>query len=64
MGVPNRKSKTVFFVTVQDIPATLEKAKMLGAEVVREKKEIPDGMGFFARIKTPDGNIIGLYSPT
>ncbi len=63
-GVPSGKSRSLFFVTVNDIAKTIEKATALGAEVDQGKEEILGGLGYTARIRTPDGNIIGLYCPT
>jgi predicted enzyme related to lactoylglutathione lyase len=37
-----------------------EKAKALGGEVAVPKTTIP-GMGSFAFVKAPDGNLIGLF---
>lgn len=48
------------YVEVKDIEATLRKARRLGGSTERAKTEIP-GMGWFAHLRDPDGNRIGLY---
>lgn len=61
-GAPTSKAPTVLYVNVDDINATLVKAKGLGATVKRPKTEIPGGNGFFAEVKMPDGNTFGIYN--
>ncbi len=55
-------SRTMIYVNVADIPATLARAESLGATTVKAKTEIPGGHGFFAQLKAPDGNVWGVYS--
>ena len=50
------------YAQVDDIPATLEKAKSLGGDVMVPETEVP-GMGYFAWMTDIDGNIIGLWKP-
>lgn len=50
------------FVEVEDIPAMLKKAVTLGAKTVREKTEIPGGLGFFAVFRDPQGYHLGVWS--
>lgn len=47
------------YITVEDLAASVEKAKSLGATVVRDITEIP--MGKFAFIADPQGGVIGLW---
>jgi len=51
---------TTFHINVADIDSLLSKAKEIGGQVFRGKTIIP-AMGYYALIKDPDGNIIGLY---
>jgi uncharacterized protein len=62
-----RKSKnistgesTIFHVHVNNIDETLQKATDLGGKVERNKVTIPV-MGWYALLKDPDGNTIGLF---
>jgi uncharacterized protein len=51
---------TTFHINVKDIDSLLVKAKEIGGQVFRGKTIIP-AMGYYALIKDPDGNMIGLY---
>jgi predicted enzyme related to lactoylglutathione lyase len=51
---------TVFHVNITDIDEVLKKAKENGGKVNRNKTVIP-AIGWYALIKDPDGNTIGLY---
>ena len=53
---------TTFYVTVDSIPQTLEKATSLGGKVVQRKKAIGGGMGYWGSLKDPHGNLIGVWS--
>jgi len=48
------------YVEVDEIKPYLEKAKRLGGGVATPKTEIPN-VGWFALLKDPDGNIVGLF---
>ncbi|MEI8294959.1 MAG: VOC family protein [Alphaproteobacteria bacterium] len=48
------------YIYVEDLQATLEKAKTLGADIVRPITVI-EGMGSFAVIKDPTGAYISLW---
>lgn len=61
-GSPAECSKTMIYVNVDDIPAALEKAAGLGATVVKPKTAIPGDHGFFAQVRAPEGNVIGVWS--
>ena len=60
-GKPGTRS-TMIYVQVDDIPATLKKAKSLRASVAKPRTGIPGGHGFYAQIKAPDGNVFGIYN--
>ncbi len=49
------------YAQVADIDAIAAKAEQLGGKVVVPKQEVP-GMGHFAWISDPEGNIIGLWA--
>ena len=50
----------MIYVGVQSIDTSLQKAKAAGGKVVTPKTPIP-GMGAFARVSDPEGNVLGLY---
>jgi predicted enzyme related to lactoylglutathione lyase len=60
-GVGTGDSPTVY-VEVPSVATCGEQAEELGGEVVAPKAEIP-GVGWFSRVKDPDGNVIGLFEP-
>jgi len=51
---------TTFHINVTDIESVLKKASENGGGVFKGKTIIP-AMGYYALVKDPDGNIIGLY---
>ena len=51
-----------FYAQVDDLKATLEKAAKLGGSTVVPPTEVP-GMGSFAWLKDPEGNVVGLWKP-
>ena len=61
-GTPAADAKTMIYVNVCSIAATIEKAQRLGAMLIKPRTEIPGGHGWFAQIKMPEGNIWGIYS--
>jgi uncharacterized protein len=48
------------YVNVESVDEYVKKAKSLGATVTLDKMPIP-GMGYFAHLVDPQGNIIGLF---
>ena len=52
---------TMFYVQVDNIQASLEKAASLGGKTLVGPIDIPDGS--FAWFADPDGNTIGLWKP-
>jgi predicted enzyme related to lactoylglutathione lyase len=53
---------TIFYVQVDDIAASLDKAVKLGGKIVVPKVDVPN-YGSFAWFADPDGNTIGLWKP-
>jgi predicted enzyme related to lactoylglutathione lyase len=51
---------TVVYVGVDSIDAALKKVATSGGKVVTPRTPIP-GMGAFARISDPEGNVVGLF---
>jgi len=49
-----------FYVHVDDLKAYLDKAGTLGGKMLVPPTEVP-GMGHFAWMADPDGNIVGLW---
>ena len=51
--------QVIFYVEVQDLQASLDKAESLGGKTVEPPREIP-GVVHFAVMSDPEGNVIGL----
>ena len=58
--VAGAPSTWVPYVEVDDVTAFAEKAKNLGAIIVREKTEVPEH-GWFSIIKDPAGAVLGFW---
>ncbi|MBL9030448.1 MAG: VOC family protein [Phycisphaerae bacterium] len=50
----------IVYALVDDLEATIAKAKKLGGQAVVPPTEVP-GMGHFAWLKDPEGNLVGLW---
>ena len=59
---PQGATKTwlTFYVEVEDLQATLDRAAELGGKVLMPPMEIPGGNVTLAAFADPDGNMIGL----
>jgi predicted enzyme related to lactoylglutathione lyase len=57
--VPGDASRTVLYIQVLDLRASMEKAASLGGSVVAQPFDVPNGPTI-ARIADPEGNQIGL----
>ena len=58
--IPGGPSGWLAYVAVEDIHASTEKAKSLGAQVMKGVTEVP-GMGWFSFIRDPGGAVLGLW---
>jgi predicted enzyme related to lactoylglutathione lyase len=58
--MPGAPSAWLAYVIVDDIKASTEQAKSLGAQVMKDVTEIP-GMGWFSIIVDPTGAALGLW---
>ena len=58
--VPGAPSAWLTYVLVDDVAAATAKAKSLGAQVMRDKTEVPH-MGWFSIITDPTGAHLGLW---
>jgi predicted enzyme related to lactoylglutathione lyase len=62
-GIAERMSpdqKPLNYVNVEDVNQYVTKAKGLGAQVLMDKMPVP-GMGWFAQLLDPEGNIFGVW---
>jgi predicted enzyme related to lactoylglutathione lyase len=50
------------YVLVEDIHAATQKAKSLGAQVMKDVMEVP-GMGWLSIIRDPTGAVLGMWQP-
>jgi predicted enzyme related to lactoylglutathione lyase len=57
---PKEAPHPVIYVGVASIDETLKKAQAAGGKVVTPKTPIP-GMGAYARVSDPEGNVVGLF---
>ena len=60
--MPGAPSFWLAYVLVDDIHAATQKAKSLGAGVIRDVMEVPD-MGSLSIITDPTGAALGLWQP-
>jgi len=60
--MPGEPSTWLAYVYVEDISAATEKAKALGAKIVRDVTEVP-GVGWLSIISDPTGATLGLWKP-
>jgi len=56
------KPGITIYIEVDDLNATIKKAKEVGGAIVKEKTMIAPEFGYFAFIKDPEGNQIGLWA--
>jgi hypothetical protein len=61
--MPGAPSAWLAYVRVDDIAAATQKAKSLGATVVKDVTEVM-GAGHFSIISDPTGAMLGLWKPT
>jgi len=60
--VPGAPSAWLAYVQVDDIQASTQKAKSLGATIMADVTEIP-GIGWFSILIDPTGAALGLFKP-
>ena len=60
--VAGAPSAWLSYVVVDDIKASTEKARALGANVMQDVKEVP-GMGWLSVIIDPTGAALGMWKP-
>ena len=58
--VPGAPSTWLAYVVVDDVKASTEKARSLGAQIMKDVTEVP-GMGWFSIIVDPTGAALGLW---
>jgi len=56
------EATAINYVAVEDIDKAMREAKRLGAKVISDKAEIPN-IGWFAVLRDPEGNAIGMMQP-
>src|SRR5271165_3696333 len=58
--IPGAPSMWLAYVLVDDIGAATEKAKSLGATILKDVTEVP-GVGWFSIVMDPTGAALGLW---
>jgi uncharacterized protein len=61
--MPDIPSQWMAYVLVDDVAASTEKAKSLGAQIVKAVTEIP-GVGLFSVMVDPTGAALAMFQPT
>ncbi len=62
MSMPGAPTQWLAYVGVDDIHAATEKARSLGAKVIRDSDEIPN-IGWMSVLSDPTGAKIALFQP-
>src|SRR2546430_14870559 len=62
LGKKIKPGSTTFYVNVDTIPATQQKAKSLGGRILKKSEAIGGGTGHCGTIGESPGNGIGLWS--
>jgi predicted enzyme related to lactoylglutathione lyase len=62
MRPPDGEAKVVITVQVEDLDATVERAKAEGGAVAMAKIPVPT-MGWVAYVTDPQGTVMGLMQP-
>ncbi len=57
---PKEAPQPVIYAGVESVDASIKKVQAAGGKVVTPKTPIP-GMGAYARVVDPEGNVIGLF---
>jgi predicted enzyme related to lactoylglutathione lyase len=60
--MPGAPIAWVPYAAVGDVAKSTEKARALGAQILKEKSEVP-GMGWFSIFRDPTGALIALWEP-
>jgi predicted enzyme related to lactoylglutathione lyase len=60
--MPGAPSAWLAYVQVDDIAAATQKAKSLGANIIRDVIEVP-GAGWLSILMDPTGAVLGLWKP-
>ncbi len=60
--VPNVPSHWLAYILVDDVAASIKKAKSLGATILQDKMEVPN-YGWLGVISDPIGAVFGIWQP-
>jgi uncharacterized protein len=60
--VPGAPSSWLAYVAVDDIHASTEKARSLGAKIMQDSMEVPN-MGWFSILMDPTGAVVAMWQP-
>lgn len=61
-GAPSAAGVTLFLNASPSLDAALNRAPAAGGEVVTPRTALPPGMGFYAKIRDTEGNVVGLHA--
>lgn len=60
--VTRHEGGPLVYVMVDDLDAAIDLVPRAGGTIERGRTEIPGGSGFYAHLRDPDGNRLGLWS--
>jgi uncharacterized protein len=60
--MPGAPSAWLAYVQVDDVAASTQKAKSLGANIIKDVTEVP-GAGWLSILMDPTGAVLGLWKP-
>ena len=60
--MPGAPSAWLAYVLVDDVAASTQKAKSLGATIIKDVTEVP-GAGWLSILSDPTGAVLGLWKP-
>ena len=61
-GQPSAAGVVLYVNASPSLDAALSRVPAAGGEVVAAKTALPPGMGFYAKIRDTEGNVVGLHA--
>lgn len=59
---PDPDGAVIYLNLTQDLNTALERVERAGGRILQGKTELPDDIGFFAKLLDTEGNRVGLFS--
>ena len=61
-GQPSPAGVVLYLNASPSLDAALSRVAEAGGEVVEPRTALPPGMGFYAKIRDSEGNVVGLHA--